>query len=181
MTTIYLKDFALTGEFGPVKIGMTKDEVIQIMGEPESDSNFGTGSSGLVYGWYEFFYNTKTGILKSIQNDHLQANCSDHDESIIVKNDNIEIDIWFLKLNQDLTRSDVKKALKKQGIPFIEEEYWESDIIRFESGVYLDFDDRSGVWAINEDGTIEKDKSVVIENKENFVLNGIRYFPEMND
>ena len=180
MTKIYLKNFALTGEFGPVKIGMTKDEVIQIMGEPETDQDFGTGSSGLLYSWYEFFYDTKTGILNSIQNDHLQADCSNHDESIIFKNDKIEIDTWFLKLNQDLTRSDVKKALKKQEISFIEEEYWGSDIIRFESGVYLDFDDRDGVWGIDEEGTVEKDKSVVIQNSENFVLNGIRYFPEMN-
>tara|TARA_B100000795_G_C22534579_1_gene336458 strand:+ start:21 stop:566 length:546 start_codon:yes stop_codon:yes gene_type:complete len=181
MTKIYLKKFALTGEFGPVKIGMSKDQVIQLMGEPETDQDFGSGSSGLLYSWYEFFYETETGVLNSIQNDHLQDDCSNHDESITFKNDKIEIDTWFLRLNQDLTRSDVKKALMSQGIPFSEEEYWGSDIIRFESGVYLDFDDRDGVWGIDEDGTVEKDESVVVQNKENFVLNGIRYFPEMNE
>lgn len=141
------------------KSRFTETQIIQILNE------------------YEFFYDTKSGVLSSIQNDHLQADCLNHDESINFKNDKIEIDTWFLKLNQDLTKSDVKKTLKKQEIPFIEEEYWGSDIIRFESGVYLDFDDRDGVWAIDEVGTVEKDESVVFQNSENFVLNGIRYFP----
>lgn len=180
MKKIKLKDFALTGEFGPVKIGMTKKQVTDLLGEPEADQDFGTGYTGLLYSWYEFFFETDTGILDSIQNDHLQADCSNHDEMILFRNDKIEIDTWFLKLNQDLTRREVKEILDEQRISFTEEEYWGSDIIRFESGVYLDFDNRDGVWGIDEDGTVEKDESIVIVDKENFVLNGIRLFPNLN-
>ncbi len=178
MRKINLKEFALTGDFGPVKIGMTKGQVIELLGEPDSDNDYGTGSTGLLYSWYEFFFDKKTEILKSIQNDHLQADCEEHNESILFKNDKIEIDIWFLKLNQDVTRREVKEILQQQEISFSEEEYWGNEIIRFKSGVYFDFDDRDGVWEIYEDGKMEKDETVIIDDKENFVLNGIRHFPD---
>ncbi|WP_299104111.1 hypothetical protein [uncultured Tenacibaculum sp.] len=178
MRKINLKEFALTGDFGPVKIGMTKEQVIELLGEPDSDNDFGSGSTGLLYSWYEFFFDKKTKILKSIQNDHLQADCEEHKENILFKNDKIEIDIWFLKLNQDLNRREVKEILQKQEISFSEEEYWGNEIIRFESGVYLDFDNKDGIWVIYEDGEMKKDESVTIDDRENFVLNGIRYFPD---
>lgn len=178
MRKINLKEFALTGDFGPVKIGMIKEQVIELLGEPDSDNDFGSGFTGLLYSWYEFFFDKKTKILKSIQNDHLQADCEEHKENILFKNDKIEIDIWFLKLNQDLTRREVKEILQKQEISFSEEEYWGNEIIRFESGVYLDFDNKDGIWVIYEDGEMKKDESVTIDDRENFVLNGIRYFPD---
>lgn len=56
MTIIYLKDFVLTGQFGPVKLGMSKEEMIQVLGQPDDDIDYDTGSCGLYYGWYEFFY-----------------------------------------------------------------------------------------------------------------------------
>ncbi|WP_299838467.1 hypothetical protein [uncultured Tenacibaculum sp.] len=178
MKKIYLKDFIITGDFGPVKIGMTKQEVINLLGEPDSDNDFGSGTFGLLYSWYEFFFDKKTQALKSVQNDHLQANCSEHDEMILFKNDKFEIDIWFLKVNLDITYKEVKEILKRENISFSEEKYWDNDIIKFESGVFLDFDDRDDIWEIYEDGTTKKDESLIISNKENFVLNGIRYFPE---
>lgn len=178
MKKIYLKDFIKTGDFGPVKIGMTKQQVINLLGEPDSDNDFGSGTFGLLYSWYEFFFDKKTQALKSIQNDHLQANCSEHDEMILFKNDKFEIDIWFLKVNHDITYKEVKEILKRENISFSEEKYWDNDIIKFESGVFLDFDDGDDIWEIYEDGTTKKDEHLIISNKENFVLNGIRYFPE---
>jgi hypothetical protein len=56
MITISLKDFVLNGNFGPVKIGMTRDEVVNLLGEPEREGDFGSGYGGLIYAWYEFFY-----------------------------------------------------------------------------------------------------------------------------
>ena len=97
---------------------------------------------------------------------------------ILFKNDKFEIDIWFLKVNHDITYKEVKEILKRENISFSEEKYWDNDIIKFESGVFLDFDDRDDIWEIYEDETTKKDESLIISNKENFVLNGIRYFPE---
>ena len=33
MKKIYLKDYIITGDFGPVKIGMTKQQIINFLGE----------------------------------------------------------------------------------------------------------------------------------------------------
>ncbi len=40
MLTIPLKEFALTGEFGPVKIGMHRDEAVALLGKPGCESNW---------------------------------------------------------------------------------------------------------------------------------------------
>lgn len=102
MEKINLRDFALTGEFGPVKIGMTKKQVIDLLGEPEADQDFGTGYTGLLYSWYEFFFETDTGILDSIQNDHLQAFCSNHEEMILFNcRQNLQMVLLF-RLEQSL-------------------------------------------------------------------------------
>lgn len=176
MKIIKLKDFALSGEFGPVKIGMTKKQVIDHLGTPEDEQDFHTGFTGLYYGWYEFFFFPNTGILDSIQNDHLQTDLSRHAD-IHFKNEKIEIDTWFMKHNEDLTRGEVKEILNAQEIPFTEEEYWGNDIIKFKSGVYLDFDNREGVWLMNDEGEVKQDSEGVIHDKDGFILNGIRFFP----
>lgn len=92
MIKISLKDFALTGEFGPVKVGMHRDEIVNVLGEPEGEQDFGTGFGGIVYAWYEFFYDSDTKGLSAIQNDHLQADCSNHKDCILYKNSHFEVD-----------------------------------------------------------------------------------------
>ncbi len=174
MNKISLKHFALTGEFGLVKVGMTKQQVIQFLGKPDYEQDLSTGFTGLLYAWYELFFETKTEILWSIQNDHLQE-CENHHEMICFKNDKVEIDTWFLTINQDITRKQVKETLLKENISFTEEMYCNEKIIRFDSGVYLDFDNQDGWWV---DGKHLTD--VIIENEEDFVLNAIRYFPHLS-
>lgn len=178
ITKIFLKHFAITGKFGPITVGMTKNEVIQLLGEPEEDRDFGTGSSGLYYGWYEIFYDSKTEVINAIQNDHLQAHLGDNSEAIHFKNDLIEIDTWFVKPDSDITFSEVTNILNKESISYKQEEYWGNEIIRFESGVYLGFDNRNNIWEIDQNGEIQQHENAIIENKEHFVLNGIRYFPQ---
>lgn len=160
MQVISLKEFALTGDFGPVKIGMTKEEVLQHLGEPNDEADYGSGYFGLTYSWYELFFASKTGILDSIQNDHLAVFGDHHKESIQFSNEKITIDTWFLNPDEDMTREEVKNFLLDQHIDFVEEEYWGEKIIRFPSGVYLDF---------------YSDDNAEPENKA--ILNGIRFFP----
>ncbi|MEO0468920.1 MAG: hypothetical protein AAF206_04805 [Bacteroidota bacterium] len=179
MITIYLKQFALTGEFGPVKLGMSKTEVLALLGKPDGDIDLGKAFSSLQYGWYEFFFIKKTGTLESIQNDHLQAQFTHGNRTINFKNDTFEIDPWFVKAGQDISRKEVKNILRAEGLSFAEEESGGSEIIRFDSGITLDFDNRDGEFFMNEAGEIEPDESVVIVEKEEFVLNGMRYFPTL--
>lgn len=144
---IHLKDFALTGHFGPVKIGMKKDNVLEILGNPDHEEAFSTGSTVILYGSYEFYFDTESATLTAIQNDHLQAIDFNNEGCIPFKNDKFEIDTWFLKSNQNINRSEVKALLEADGISFQEkEQYPGNGILYFESGVYLDFDNRDGVW-----------------------------------
>lgn len=173
MKIIFLKDFCVTGSFGDVQIGMPIAEVKKVLGKPDHEQNFGTGSSGMVYGWYEFFYWTDTQILNGIQNDHLasyphlkgKASIKAHIKDITYKNTQFEIDIWFLKPGQDITYQEVIEHLLSENIQFIEKQNeFEDRTIEFKSGVYFDFEE-----PIDENGN-------VVKNKEKQLLNGMRLF-----
>lgn len=179
MLTISLKDFALTGHFGPVKIGMTKPEVISLLGIPEFEMDFQTGYTGVLYSRYEFFFNTETNILESIQNDHLQGDCENHKELIHFQNDFFTIDTWFIQVQQDITRGQIIELLTREGIVYQEETFMGHDIIRFESGVTLDFYDKKEEWVTHLNDTETKETVKVIEKPDDHVLNGIRFFPEL--
>jgi len=55
-----IKEFIKTGKFGEVRIGMSKDDVINFLGAPDSDNDIGVSGSILLYAWYELFINMKT-------------------------------------------------------------------------------------------------------------------------
>jgi hypothetical protein len=173
MIIISLKDFILTGKFGPVEIGMAKEEVIAVLGEPDDDHDFNGESGGLWYFWYEFFYFIDSGRVFAFQNDHVSPEHYYPDEDWMhFKNDHFEIDPWFLVERRDYTFTEVVEVLRMEGIPFQEKKGFELDILRFESGVTMDFEDRDGVWIVDEAGC-----SVLDESVSGKVLNGIRYFP----
>lgn len=177
MQQISLKDFAITGRFGPVSIGMTKNQVIDLLGQPEEENDFNQGSSGLTYSWYEFFYWTDTEIVYAIQNDHLttwpyfkgKAKRINHINAIYFKNEKFELDIWFLKPGKDICYEKVIEILDIENIRYKEIENPSSVyMIEFESGVRLDFNDESN--------RSYKDGSPIILKKNKQVLNGIRLF-----
>lgn len=180
MTIISLKDFITTGEFGPVRIGMTKDEVIKVLGQPDSDNDYGTGSGGLMYAWYEFFYWQDSLKINGIQNDHLTnwqvGKIKIHKEAICFQNDKISIDIWFLQVGKNISYGEVINILKSEGIPFEEiNDQYRGRLIKFKSGVTMDFDDQSGLWHEDKDENIEQNENIII-TLENQLLNGIRLF-----
>lgn len=175
MTIISLKNFVQTGQFGPVTIGMTKDEVINLLGEPEFDNDYHTGSGGLVYAWYEFFYWQDSLKMNGIQNDHLRTwpgnkrkKTQIHQEAICFRNDKISIDIWFLKPGQDITYCEVIKILRDEQIQFEEvNDPYQGYLITFESGVKMDF--------VNGESHFQQNENIVI-SPDNQLLNGIRLF-----
>jgi len=180
MTIISLKDFIITGEFGPVKIGMTKDEVIKVLGQPDSDNDYGTGSGGLMYAWYEFFYWQDSLKINGIQNDHLinwtTGKRKIHKEAIYFKNDKISLDIWFLQVGKNISYREVTKILKSEGISFEEiNDQYRGHLIKFKSGVTMDFDDQVGLWLEDKNCNNEQNESIII-TLENQLLNGIRLF-----
>lgn len=159
METISLIDFILTGKFGRVSLGMTKKEVIEYLGTPSEDTDFGIGASGLFYNGFEFFYWTDNKELFTIQNDNIEtlfANQSNYEFS-----DKIIVDNSFFFIGQLLTYKNITAYLRKQNIHFNSVDKGKYDEIQFLSGVTFDFENEELMPHQYDRGDLK--------------LNGIRY------
>ncbi len=159
MTTILLKEFILTGNFGQISLGMTKSEVIAYLGHPNETANFGAGTGGLFYNGFELFFWTGNEEIYAIQNDNL-------DELLTKKtkyklNDNVIVDTSFLQIGQTLTYKNLTAYLTKENIKFDIVNKGTYDQIKFLSGVTFDFE--------NEEPAQQK------LDRSNLKLNGIRF------
>jgi hypothetical protein len=184
MTKISLKEFCLTGHFGKVRIGMNISEVKEILGEPDHEQDFETGSSGIMYAWYEFFYWTETKILYAIQNDHLMTwpnligkeKVEEHRKEITFENSQCRIETWFLSPGKSFTYGQVIEICRAEKInirEFIDE--YGGPIIEFESGVRFDFDDGSSWFFKDKNGDTVENK-YIITNIDDQILDGVRFF-----
>jgi hypothetical protein len=182
MQTIYLRDFLTTGKFGPISLGMTIDKVVEILGDPEGINDYKNGHAEIMYAYYEFFYLTETKVLYGIQNDHLatfpniKTGRVNNKKDICYSNDKFSIDIWFLKRNRFLTFKDVIENLRKMNVDFeVTKGFDDDNIIRFNSGVTLDFDDLSGMTSYDPE-TKDWTWSEKITDENEKILNGIRLY-----
>jgi hypothetical protein len=182
MITVSLKDFVLNGNFGPVKIGMTRDEVVNLLGKPEGEAKFGSGYGGLLYAWYEFLYDIENNNkILGIQNDslavspNLETKRINNKYAICFSNDHFTMDIWFLKKGWYLTYKDVVQVLKKEKIDYEIIEKHGVPIFKFASGVEMDFDDNSGVVVYGEDAKNQEQPKPILDRND-WILNGIRLF-----
>ncbi len=179
MTTIQLKEFIKTGKFGTISIGSTKTDIVNIFGKKFDFADCGE-TQIIKYGWYEFFYWTKTELVFGIQNDHLQADCIDHNEMISFGNKSFEFDKWFLQDNKNGTFGQIEDYLNKEKISFeVVHVYKGSDenIIKCtRSNVTFDFANEYRLVELNEKGKFKNWKEYVEAEQSNFVLNGIRLF-----
>jgi hypothetical protein len=151
---IRISDFIKTGKFGPVEIGTSKEYTLNLLGEPDDDTDLdGTGSI-LLYAWYELFFDHE-GILKSIQNDNYDPRDR---KTYSFKNEKIQIDPWFLNEKEDQTIDYVSGLLSKESIVFETIDYYGRAALKASSGVVIDFDED-----INESGVKQ--------------LIGLRYWP----
>lgn len=175
MHLISLKEFVLTGNFGPVNKETPLADVVKLLGEPGfQDNSLSQGYiTALCYGRYEFFFYTETGLLHGIQNDQLEADCSNHDEMINYKNDYFEVDTWFLEAGKDMTCEELVLLLQREEIKFLFNTKKGYPEIQFESGVAFDFTVpekavKSNAAAVNAEDEFKKWK--------NEKLIGIRYY-----
>jgi hypothetical protein len=132
---ISMKDFALTGKFGPVRIGMSKDDVIGLLGRPTGEAKLNAGHVDVQYGNYEFFFD-KGHILYAIQNDRCNPK---NPESVEYKNKRFKIDPWVLRTPRAHTLTRVGGQLEREGIPHSLIDYFGRTAIQFPSKVVLDF------------------------------------------
>jgi len=144
---ISIEEFLRSGKFGLVDLGASKDQVLSLLGEPDSDNDLGDTGSILLYAWYEFFFNHEDR-LHSIQNDNYDP--SDR-SSYEFKNDTFEIDPWFLNETRNQSIAGISKILDQKGLKYNVIDYYGRNAIKLESNVVVDFDEEeneSGVKAL---------------------------------
>ncbi|WP_143011393.1 hypothetical protein [Chitinophaga filiformis] len=179
MITIQLKDFIKTGNFGPLTIGSSKGEILQVFGGTYDLADCGE-TQIIKYGWYEFFYWTDNEKIFGIQNDHLLADCVNHSEMINFKNRFFTIDKWFLKENKSITFREVIECLEQENIPYnIVPAYdgCDENIIKcVNSNVTFDFVNEHTFTEVTAKGRFKNRKEIRVAHQLDYVLNGIRLF-----
>ncbi|ACU61879.1 hypothetical protein [Chitinophaga pinensis] len=182
MMTVSLRDFILTGKFGPVTLGMTIEEVMDILGKPDGLTEYDNGHSEVYYAYYEFFFLTESRILYGIQNDHLatfpniKTGRVNNKRDICFSNDKFTIDTWLLKKNRYMVFKEVFNRISEEGIEFtLERTYDDYRGICFTSNVKLGFNDNSGVSSYDK-ASDTWTRSAAIQNEEDFILDSITYF-----
>jgi hypothetical protein len=138
MMEISIKQFIETGKFGPVHIGMTKDAVIRLLGQPDGTIACAKPRSGIHYSYYEFFFDA-TQTLHAIQNDNYHPQ---YPELVEFANEIIVIDPWFLRSSTPVKWSYVENLLRHENISYTPREYWGRKALQvLQSRVILDFED----------------------------------------
>jgi hypothetical protein len=110
MISVSLKNFIRTGEFGPVRAGLPRDEVTSILGPPDDHSvpsrRFREPEI-LKYGDFEWHFSRASTCLWLIYTDGF---------SIPQGGTRLSLDPWIIR--GDLTRHTYQAALAEAGIAF---------------------------------------------------------------
>ncbi|MCR9253626.1 MAG: hypothetical protein NXI20_24635 [bacterium] len=90
------------------------------------------------------------------------------------ENQNFKVDNWFLEVGKDFNFSEVISILANEKIQFQLGEVYKNGpgVLKFESGVYLDFSESSYSWHADTNEFEE----ITIDNQEDYLLNGIGIF-----
>ncbi len=134
---VSIREFAISGRFGPVSIGMSREQVTEELGQPDGKMNLSRPCTGIHYSMYEFFFD-EGGRLKAIQNDHCDP---EHPDSVEYKGDRFQVDPRVLRSTPRHTLASVQEVLKREGVPHTLVEYFGRTVIQLPSKVILDFDD----------------------------------------
>lgn len=178
MTKIFLKEVIETGAFGPVKIGSTKQDVIDFFGENYDFGDFGD-TQIIKYGWWEFFYWTESQEIFAFQNDHLSTSHIHYEDVVVLQSDKVEMDNWFISPDKHITFETVTEILRESGIEFRLDKYSPEDpfdILRLSNDITIDFDNTISERKIDPK-TGEYDwECKTLDNSSDFILNGIKLF-----
>jgi hypothetical protein len=172
ITQISLKTFLLEGRLGPVQTGMTESQIINWFGEPD-DKAASSNSLVLMYGCWELYISSRSGILYAIQAETLEE-FKPGRRTLFFQNSRIHIEPWLLPAYSNTTWAEVIALLRSEGFTFSEMQDGYSLRIEFSNGVKLTFhhEDEGQAGKINEEGYL-----IQPPKKEDFLLEGIRYFP----
>lgn len=138
-TYLHLKDLFTKGQFGPVKPGMTMEEVEALIGEPHwSGENRERDFMHYAYNDFEIFFHnflddhTDDYVVNAFQNDHLQ-----HEGAFQFPNPGIIIKPWILK--KGLGIEEAKRLISAEGLVFGERKVYDITFLIFENGSQIGF------------------------------------------
>jgi len=151
---VSMKRLLLTGEFGPVCLRASRQDVRAHFGEPEQTG--GTSRKQRVtsiwkYGNIEFYFSRADDRLWYIQADDFE------DDQVLQGGSGFELDAWVLR--GGASWDGVKAALFDEGIPFQPSDWsFEDDTLRFlvGAGVELIFGGKATTPALRAVSFVER-------------------------
>lgn len=116
---IFLKDFILTGKFGPIEMGMSGEELLKNFGMPDNHGCLGGGVNNALllndwwkYGAFEFMFSDDNHKAIDLHFIHTEIDVNWNLEG----GENIEIEPWVFK--RGLKFEEFCQTLKEEGIAY---------------------------------------------------------------
>ena len=135
---IHFKDLLLDGKLGPVKFGMSPEEVEALLGKSREWHQSGEGILLCAYGWYFF---TFLNFLPDSQGRYalVQIHCDDLKESAWLNMDHahLKVDPWILR--QGMTKAELKAELDQQNIAYKESKPHDIELIELSPEASIGF------------------------------------------
>lgn len=175
MIEVNFLDVVKSGQFEPLRFGMSQKDVLNILGTPSGFSNTVEEESNsfkfINYGWFEFhFINDR---LCRISNSSIMNLCTfQFDESFHFESDKFKIVSWFKKPNIDTSYKSIKEKFKLEDVKFNETTYYDCLKLTINNNIELDFCCKEIIY---------KDTSDWINlNRETFDLQLCHFFLSLN-
>lgn len=143
---VNLQDFLRTGNFGPISLGMTHDQIASKLGVPEGWADpfhpdyelchLGYGAYPIwTYGGIEFFFG-ELGDTKS----HLTGIYTDHLDLMITKGQIVRLNAWLFDRGNNVLLSEMKQALESERIAYKIDETLIYGQLLLESGIMIGYE-----------------------------------------
>jgi len=141
--------FLKTGEFGEIRLGMSRQQVLDILGEPvwfggywpsqpvgDEVSPFANECPEWSYGTIAFFWGEKSDRLYMIYSDDMDRIC--------LIDEKIEYDLWIFGEFRPPNKEQCESALQEAGIPYTIEvdKSGLGSMFVLPSGVILQYDNK---------------------------------------
>ncbi len=107
---ISIVEFCRTGRFGPVALGMSRHDVLALLGEPDVAGAGNLETRLCKYGDIEFHFQEKTGLLYLIWCDHIPFPGE--------RSRRVRLSSWLFKGRERPGKETVEKGLSEHGIAF---------------------------------------------------------------
>ncbi len=135
MVNISLKEFFKTGQFGPVRLGMSRQEVFNGLGQPDEYSHFNYLKAGIwKYGDIEIHFSPDTSCVVLIWCDHIPFPGEPSAQ--------VELDAWLFADHHQPTVDEMVTGLKDADIAY--ELYKFKEKVPGDMTMFLEEDEKSG-------------------------------------